>query len=223
MPAGGFMKDMNNLFGYAEGFLAGARQGRPVFLKALGELTVEALKKYIDVQARMNRDRLHHVYEWYQEGSPAARLYEFETVVKNTGVSLFSEFKQSQTVSREAKQPFYNKAYVMENGIAVTIRPRRSSVLAFEADGQTVFTRNPVTVNDPGGTEVLGSFERVIDEFINSYFSQSFLEASGILNYLRNPNEFHRSFNAGMKSGKATGMTAGYNWMKNATIGVTID
>lgn len=223
MPSTGFMKDMNNLVKYSEGFMNGVQQGRPAFLASMGQLTIEALKSYIDSKARMDPGMLHHVYEWYQEGSPSARLYEFDIVVKSTGVSLFSEFKQSQTVSKNSREPFYNKAYIMEKGIPVTIKPRRSSVLAFEAGGQTVFTKSTVRVNAPGGTEVVGSFERTIDEFITSYFSQAFLQASGIAKYLRNPSGYHRSFNAGMKSGRAVGVSAGYSWIKNATTGVTID
>lgn len=223
MLSGQFMKDMNNLVAYSQGFLNGAQQARPLFLESLGNLAIESLKQYIDANARLNRERLHHVYEWYQEGSPAARLYEFETVVKSTGVSLLSEFKQSQTVSKDSKEPFYNKAYIMENGIPVTIKPRKSDVLAFEAGGKTVFTKSDVRVNNPGGNEVVGSFEAIIDEFINSYFSQAFLQASGIAQYLRNPSNYHQKFRSGMKSGRSAGMSAGYNWIRNATRGTIVD
>jgi len=223
MPAGQFMKDINNLVGYSQGFMSGVQQGRPLFLESLGSVAIEALKQYVDANARLNRERLHHVYEWYQEGSPEARLYEFETVVKSTGVSILSEFKQSQTVARDSKEPFYNKAYIMENGIPVTIKPRKSDVLAFDAGGRTVFTRSTINVNNPGGNEVLGSFEDIIDEFINSYFSQSFLQASGIAQHLRNPSSYHKNFRSGMKSGRSAGISAGYNWIRNATRGTIID
>jgi hypothetical protein len=92
--------------------------------------------------------------------------------------------------------------------------------LAFESDGETIFTPNPVSVDNPGGDYVAGSFEKTIDEFILKYFKQSFLRASGLYEYLNNPRIFKKNFNAGSKSGKAKGVETGFKWIVNANIGV---
>ena len=61
----------------------------------------------------------------------------------------------------------------MEEGIPVTITPRNSDVLVFEKDGETVFTKNSVNVDNPGGDATEGSFEKVIDSFFTKYFTQA--------------------------------------------------
>lgn len=64
----------------------------------------------------------------------------------------------------------------MENGVPVIIRPKKSPVLVFEDNGETVFTRNPVSVSSPGGEDAEGSFESIVDVFFTQYFKQSFLK-----------------------------------------------
>jgi hypothetical protein len=65
-----FMKEMNNLLEYSTGFIQGVELGKNDFLSALGATTVEVLKQYIDSNARANPEVLHHIYEWYEVGSP---------------------------------------------------------------------------------------------------------------------------------------------------------
>jgi hypothetical protein len=108
----------------------------------------------------------------------------------------------------------------MENGIPVTIRPKNKSVLAFEDNGEQVFTKQPVTVENPGGDQVQGSYEKVFDSFFRSYFSQIFLRSSGLIDYLESPKAYKNNFKAGSKQGKSKGIQTGYNWILNATIGV---
>jgi len=71
-----FKKEMNNMVDYSMGFLEGIQRGKTVFLKTIGVETVELMKEFIDSNARVNPDMLHHVYEWNQTGSPSARLYD---------------------------------------------------------------------------------------------------------------------------------------------------
>jgi len=74
---------------------------------------------------------LHHVYEWYQTGSPAARLFDINYISNQIGLSFNSTFRQSVSIKSGSKVPFYNKAQIIENGIPVTIRPVSSEVLSF--------------------------------------------------------------------------------------------
>ena len=139
-----FNKEMNNIVQYAFGFLDGVQKGKKVFLQNLGVGTIQAMAQYVDVSARGNPAALHHVYEWSQTGSPSARLFDINYTVSNLGLSINSTFRQSRTVRQDSHTPFYNKAKIMEEGIPVTIKPKRSSVLVFTEEGETVFTKSPI-------------------------------------------------------------------------------
>lgn len=215
-----FLKTMNNVVGYSVGFVEGAQQGKRLMLDTLGKGVIEALARYVDVNAKMNPRALHHMYEWYQEGSPAARLFDLQYTVSNLGLSVGSTFRQSSSASKNSSRPFYDKARIMEQGIPVTIVPKSSGVLVFEDNGQTVFTKRPITIFNPGGIETEGSYERVFDEFMNSYFKQSFLSASGLFDYIKRPNVFKKELPTGAKFGKQTGKSVGYKWIANFKMGV---
>ena len=211
---------MNNIVQYAFGFLDGVQKGKKVFLQNLGVGTIQAMAQYVDVSARGNPAALHHVYEWSQTGSPSARLFDINYTVSNLGLSINSTFRQSRTVRQDSHTPFYNKAKIMEEGIPVTIKPKKSSVLVFTEEGETVFTKSPIVVRNPGGDRVQGSFERTMDEFILRYFKQSFLRASGIYDYINKPTVFKKNIKAGSKVGKSKGVETGFKWIANAKVGV---
>jgi hypothetical protein len=211
-----FKKDMNNLMGYSVGFLVGAKRGQGVFLKGFGATVVEALKRYIDSSARVSPQLLHHVYEWNQVGSPNARLFDISYVVNGVGLSINSKFKQSTSIKDGSRVPFYDKARIMEEGIPVTIVPK-GRVLAFQVDGDDVFTTQPVRVNNPGGN-VEDQYEKVFDNFFSMYFTQAFLSSTGILAYLKNPLDFSRNLSKGKVGGYSTGVSVGNQWMAKAGI-----
>jgi hypothetical protein len=215
-----FEKQINNIIQYSFGFLDGVQKGKKIFLDRLGKGVVFALGQYIDVQARGNPSALHHVYEWYKTGSPSSRLFDLDYTVSNVGLSVMSKFKQSKTLSETANTPFYNKASIMENGTPVVIKPKRNSPLVFDAGGSEVFTRNPVTVINPGGNDVAGSYQAVFDEFMIKYFKQSFIRACGLQEYIQNPSMYKKNIRAGSKSGRSKVVDTGYKWIINANIGV---
>jgi hypothetical protein len=213
-------KQLLNITKYSLGFIDGVNKGKSKFLDNLGATVINVLKDYVDVSARSNPKALHHIYEWYQVGSPNARLYDFEYTVSNVGLSFKSNFKQSKSLSENASVPFYNKARIMEEGVPVTIAPKKSNVLAFDVDGETIFTSKEVTVSNPGGNEVSGSFEKTVDEFFSVYFKQSFLRASGLYSYIKKPVLYKKNFAAGARVGKSLGVSTGFKWIANAQIGV---
>jgi hypothetical protein len=215
-----FEKQMNNIVNYSFGFLDGVQKGKSVFLNNLGHGVLTALYDYIDASARSNPRAMHHIYEWMQTGSPEARLYDLNYTVSNLGLSFKSKFTQSQSFSRNSNTPFYDKARIMEQGIPVKIAPVKSDVLVFEANGETVFTRKEVTVENPGGTEVVGSFERAVDEFMLGYFKQSFIRASGLYDYISKPILYKANVAAGSRMGRAKGIDTGFKWIANARVGV---
>jgi hypothetical protein len=211
-----FMKEMNNIMNYSIGFLDGVKMGKQEFLANLGKNTSQILQQFIDANARVNPEALHHVYEWSRTGSPDARLFDINYTVSGLGLSLKSNFRQSTSVKMGSNVPFYNKASIMENGIGVTISPTRSNVLAFEDDGELIFTKNPVSVSNPGGDNVEGSFQRTFDDFFRNYFTQAFMSSSGIGRYLSNPAAFKKDMRRGSKMGRSKGISTGYRWIVNA-------
>lgn len=215
-----FELQMNNIIKYSVGFLDGVQNGKSLFLKNLGAGVIQALAAYVDVSAKGNPRALHHMYEWYQTGSPSARLFDLDYTVSNLGLSINSKFKQSRTLKEDSNEPFYNKAEIMERGIPVTITPKRSSVLVFEEGGETIFTKSPITVRSPGGDEVRGSFEKTVDEFILRYFKQSFLRASGIYDYIKKPTLYKKNLKIGSRTGRSKGLDTGFKWIANAKISV---
>lgn len=210
---------MNNIVQYSMGFLDGVQKGKTEFFRLLGQATITSLAQYIDAQARSNPAALHHIYEWNKTGSPNARLFDLDYTVSNLGLSLRGNLTQSKTLKEGSNVPFYDKAKIMENGIPVTIRPKKK-VLAFTVDNEEVFTSNDVYVDTPGGTEVQGSFSKTVDEFILYYFKQSFLRASGIYNYIQKPTVFKRDLKQGAKLGRNKGIQTGFRWIANVKIGV---
>lgn len=213
-------KQLLNVTNYSLGFLDGVHKGKSKFLDNLGASVINVLKDYVDISARSNPKALHHIYEWYQVGSPNARLYDFDYTVSNLGLSFKSNFKQSTTLSNNSSVPFYNKAKMMEEGSPIKISPKKSNVLAFEVDGEMVFTPKEVTVENPGGDQVAGSFEKVIDEFFTLYFKQSFLRASGLYSYIKKPVLYKKNFASGSRAGRSVGLSTGFKWIANAQIGV---
>lgn len=209
-------KDMRNIIAYSEGFLDGAQKGKTAFLESIAKTTIDALKEYVDSNARVNPQALHHVYEWAMTGSPSARLFDISYSVNNGGLSVNSTFSQSVSIKNGSKVPFYDKARIMEQGIPVTIRPKIAKALSFDVNGEQVFTKNPVGVTDPGGPEVEGSYKRIFDQFFNVYFSQIFLRSSGIMNYLQKPILYKQKFASGKTGGRSVGLSAGYKWIAQA-------
>ena len=215
-----FEKSINNVVQYSMGFIDGVKAGKTKFLANLGVGVIEALNQYIDSMARSSPEAMHHVYEWYQTGSPNARLFNLTYTISNLGLSVKSSFSQSMSLSGDNTEPFYDKARIMELGIPVTISPRRSEALVFEDGGTTVFTKRPITIANPGGTQVVGSYERTFDSFFKNYFTQAFLRASGLFNYIENPIAYKKNIAQGARGGRQVGQKTGYAWIVNAKIGV---
>jgi hypothetical protein len=213
-----FMKKMNNLTEYASGFAEGVQDGKVRFLANFGESLKEVVSEFIDSNARVDPQSLHHVYEWYQTGSPDARLYDINYRITGYGLSFGYTFSQSSSIKDGSSVPFYDKARIMEAGTTVIVKPRNSSVLVFEDNGETVFTRKPVTIENPGG-QVAGNFHNVFGMFFSQYFTQAFMEASGMAQYIRNATDFSRFFGQGVNGGgRPMGRRVGMKWIAKAGI-----
>ena len=210
-----FERDMHNFMEYSLGFLDGINSGKTMLYKNIGPVITEIASDFIDANARMNPQNLHHVYEWYNTGSPAARLFDLDYHITGAGLTFTSAFKQSDSVKKESKVPFYNKAEIMEKGITVTIKPKKAEALRFEVDGEPVYTKKPVTITNPGGN-TQGQFENVVDMFFNSYFRQSFFRVMGLDKHFENPSIYKTNLKQGKKQGRSAGIRTGFQWVANA-------
>lgn len=211
-----FMKQMNGVINYSLGFVEGIQRGKTAFFAKFGASVSEILQEYIDSNARANPSLLHHVYEWYEVGSPQARLFDINYIVSGIGLSFNSTFRQSTVVKRGSNVPFYDKARIMEEGIGVVIKPK-GRVLTFDDNGEQVFTRQPIKVDNPGGN-VRGEYERTFESFFNQYFTQAFLRSSGIAAYINQPLAYKQNLRNGAKMGKAKGLEVGQRWIAGAGV-----
>jgi hypothetical protein len=208
-----FSKITRNAMNYSSGFFQGVEMNRTKFNQQLGELAVEMLKKYIDSRARSDRSSLHHVYEWDMSGSPDARLFELESKASATNIIILGNFLPSKSISDTSSEPFVDKANVMENSILVEITPK-NNVLAFEADGETVFTTDSIYIANPGGDEVAGSFGKTVEDFFDSHFTAQVLMQSGLYQKLSSASEYAQFFASGANGGgSAVGIQAGKKYL----------
>lgn len=210
-----FKKDMNNLINYSVGFLDGMQAGKAKFLVNLGADVTELAGQFIDANARVNPQALHHVYEWYRTGSPDARLFDIDYRTSRVGVSFSSSFRQSSTLQDGSDVPFREKASIMENGISVTIKPRNAQALRFEDNGEIIYTKKEVTVDNPGGI-TQDQFKKTFESFFGNYFTQAFLKNSGLRDYFARPKSYKANIAAGVRGGKSVGYQTGYRWVANA-------
>jgi hypothetical protein len=214
-----FNKDMNNIMQYSFGFLDGVQRGKKAFYNILGPQIAELASQFIDSNSKVSPDLLHHIYEWERVGSPKSRLFDITPIVSNLGITFNSSLKQSQSIKKGSKVPFYNKAQIMEDGVAVTIKPVRAQALRFEVGGEEIYTTSEVVVENPGG-QTQGQFKNVVANFFNVYFRQSFFQASGIKQYLENPVIYKKNLQRGKDRGRSEGIKTGYRWIVSAGVRV---
>lgn len=169
MAVGGFLKGISE------------RIGTPQYigpiLKFVHERLSEAFDAHMEVISPTRSNEFHHVYEWGEIGDKDAQLWE--NVLHGHGnarVATF-EWKPSHTVV-PVEHPdavghvsehhiFTWKAPVMEYSTNITIAPKNSDVLVYftgppgpNTPEELHFSRDPITVANPGGPDVKGAFTR---------------------------------------------------------------
>jgi hypothetical protein len=211
-----FKKDMKNIIEYSEGFLDGTKAGKTLFFRNLSIEVKNILEQFIDSNASVSPQTLHHMYEWNQVGQASGRLFNINSVATGYGINFTASFNQSQTIKDGSRVPFYDKARIVEFGIPVVIKPKTSNVLVFEDNGDTVFTAGPINVNNPGGDAAQGGFEKTFNMFFSRYLSQAFLRSTGVASYLERPMVYKSNLQQGKRMGRSAGYKTGYRWIANA-------
>jgi hypothetical protein len=163
--------------------------------KASFTITGKRFVNAMDRKAQINPKKYHHIYEWGQIGSPAARLFVVRRMKIQGGTLILSlDFKRSKRPvpipkelqipgktgkSVKTKHVFYNKAEVMENGQPVHIYAAK--VLAFLGNNGIQFVPAGTVVNilNPGGRMVKNAFK----EFALDWYKKNYapvMQSSGI-------------------------------------------
>jgi hypothetical protein len=102
----------------------------------------------------------------------------------------------------------------MEAGTPITISPAPGSVLVFMDGGEEVFVSRSVTVDQPGGPGVAGSYEKTFDQFFRIYFRQSVLNSIGFVEILENPYTFD------LRGGYGGGIADARRWLMSLPGGI---
>lgn len=198
-----FNKKMYGVTNYTDGFISVLMSGESKIAESIAESAVDSAYTYIDAMARVHPDQLHHVYEWQNSGNPNMRLYKFSiNSINKNNYQIKSQFLDSRMPASVSGQIFIKKALVMEIGQPLTVAPKRSKVLSFEIDGETIFTPNEVHIANPGGN-VSGEFANVVRDF-QQYFESTF-SRSIIGTKIRKIGKF---FRPGQNPNKSSGQRA---------------
>ena len=150
---------------------------------------------YVDSQARVNPKSLHHVYEWNKTGNAGSRLFDLN-VISSSGLSF--KIKSSLLLSKssvpnsfgKSRYVFSKKAFVMEAGMPLVIRPRAAERLVFETSIGVVYMPKgaSVTVTRPGGGKATGRFQIAYAQFFTGNLVNLSIKNSG----------FQRLFNSSL-------------------------
>ena len=194
--AGNSLAEIGNVAGTVKYALQYAVDDRMQIEKLSKELHRQINRKmipYINTLANADYGAFHHMYEWRKVGVTSARLFDISRGEANRGkteVPLILTFRPSKTLVPLTEQQstkgktgkrvskkhrFIAKAYVMEYGIPVKIKPKGDKKLAFEPGknaGMLIFTRKTIKVKSPGGKAVRNSMRWATQQFFRSYGTQ---------------------------------------------------
>jgi hypothetical protein len=155
----------------------------------------------LNLAAKVEPKKFHHIYEWGQVGKNVKRLYRLtKDLSSGSYLRIGASFTQSKTPvpipakllemgrtgkAVSARNIFKDKAEVMESGIGISYQARRT--LAFlNSAGNIAFIPAGQIVNilNPGGTQVKGAFEKFFREWyaINTV---KVVQSSGIMSSLQ--------------------------------------
>jgi hypothetical protein len=208
-------KTINNIIQYSDGYLQETKKNEAKIASKIARISVKTFYEYLDGLARMHPEMLHHVYEWGQIGNPGERLFNLKTISVGKSVNVDGQLLQSSSIKDGSTEPFYDKASIMEYGETVTVSEKDAQSLFFEIDGEEFFRKGPITIANPGGEAVRGSFIRSFNEFYKNYFSQIYLRSIRFYEHLENANAYKRNIKSSARSSnpRTLGKNSAMQWM----------
>lgn len=212
------IKSIANAIKYTDAFAQEAKARESDAASRLADTSISAFYDYLDSLSRVNPDMLHHVYEWGQVGNPQGRLFELKKILAGGKAGIEAELSKSTSIRPGSNEPFEDKATIMEEGIPVTINEVNAQALFFEIDGEEFFRLGPITIPNPGGDAVRGSFVKAFQEFYNGYFDQVYLKSIRYYQHFANPKQYERNFASAVRGGNAAsaGRYAAKSWVLSA-------
>lgn len=193
-------KTINNIIKYSDGYISETKRNKHKIMSKMANTSINVFYEYLDGVARLHPTMLHHIYEWGEVGSPLGRLVELNMRVVNESAEIGAEFLQSTTIPSKGKEPFYDKAEIMEMGESVIVTEDEANALFFEVDGEEIFRKGPIVIPNPGGEAVRGSFVKVFNEFYGNYFSQVYLRSIKFYKHLEEMRAYQNNIKAAAKS-----------------------
>lgn len=175
--------------------LTSNKQFKHAFTSTVFEQIDKDFGAYIDALARSKPKSLHHVYEWKKTGNKTGRLFKLNKISEEglsfrINYSLLPSRSIVPSSNSNRRHVFINKAEVMERGEPLVIRPKNSSRLVFEYNGETVFMPKgaSVTVKRPGGSAARNQFFLAHSRFFTGRLVNESIKKSG----------FQRIFNSSL-------------------------
>jgi len=210
-------KTINNIIDYSDGFITETKQSKAKIATKMATTSVNVFYQYLDGLARLHPGMLHHVYEWGQIGDPSSRLFQLRLKSIASGSEVSAELLQSDSIKDGSKEPFYDKATIMELGETVTITEDEAQALFFEIDGQEYFRKGPITIANPGGEAVRGAFVNAFNEFYLNYFQEIYLRSIRFYKHFEDAKEYKKNVRVAAKSpnAKTIGKNSATQWIAN--------
>lgn len=148
--------------------------------------------EYVDAKARISPSSLHHVYEWNRVGDPTARLFKLTAKdFDNLSFRVLTDFKLSKTAVPSnignTRHVFRNKAFVMEQGQPLVIKPVKAERLVFEIRGSVVFMPKgeSVTIRSAGGGKTTSRYKIAYSQFFTGRLVSESIKKSGFQKMFR--------------------------------------
>jgi hypothetical protein len=211
------VKTINNIIDYSDGYIEESKKNETKIATKMAKISIGTFYQYLDGLARLHPEMLHHVYEWGEVGNPGSRLYQLKTIAIGRSVGVGAELLESTSIKDGSSEPFYDKASIMEYGETVTVTEKEAQSLFFEIDGVEYFRKGPITIANPGGEAVRGSFVKAFNDFYANYFSEVYLRSVGFYKQLQEAKEYKRNVRVAAKSSspKNLGKNSAMQWIAN--------
>ena len=171
------------------------------YTNAIFTVTAKAFGKAMDIEARSNPKRYHHVYEWNRVGDKSARLFLLQKITSSAGVLnikvVFRDSKTPVPVPDALRNPgksgkfvtarsiFVKKAEIMEAGTPIIYRAKKPIPMADGERIKFIAAGTLIKNSHPGGTMVKNSFMKFYQGWYASR-PNGILNSSGMLKAIEN-------------------------------------
>jgi hypothetical protein len=168
---------------------------------AVFTMTGKAFIKAMNLEAKANPKKFHHIYEWNKVGTQSGRLFFIYKEHSSGGLLIVKPgFIKSRTIvpvapelstpgktgrSVAARYVFRDKATIMETGKPIIYRASKNLPIADNGQVRFIAAGTVIKNYNPGGKEVKGSFEKFFHEWYATKV-EMVISKSGIIKAIDN-------------------------------------